>query len=248
MTAPTKPNISTPRTLPTLIVALDFPDARSALGLRERLDGVVDFFKVGKELFTVAGPQVVDELRRSGARVFLDLKFHDIPNTVGRAVAAASRLGVDLVDVHASGGVAMMSAAAESARRESQGNHRTEVFAVTVLTHLADTDLRSIGVEGSSREQVVRLARLAQRSGLDGVVASAHEVASIQEATGNALAVLVPGVRPQWASQAHDQTRIATPAEVARAGARYIVVGRAITTQSDPRAAACRILEELESA
>ncbi|MGH9460031.1 MAG: orotidine-5'-phosphate decarboxylase [Vicinamibacteria bacterium] len=233
---------------PTLIVALDFPDPRPAFELRERLDGLVDFFKVGQELFTVAGPQVVEALCRSGARVFLDLKFHDIPTTVGQAVAAASRLGVDLVDVHASGGAAMMTAAAESARKESRDGRRTEVFGVTVLTHLADADLRSIGVAGGSREQVGRLARLAHRSGLDGVVASAHEVAAIREATGGGLAVLVPGVRPQWASQAHDQARTATPAEVARAGARYIVVGRAITTQADPRAAASRILDELVSA
>jgi len=121
------------------------------------------------------------------------------------------------------------------------------VFGVTVLTHLADEDLRSVGVAGGSQEQVVRLARLAHRSGLDGVVASAHEVAAVREATEDELAVLVPAVRPEWASQAHDQARIATPAEVARDGARYIVVGRAITTQSDPRAAALRVLDELES-
>ncbi len=235
-------------TPPTLIVALDFPDPRPALELRDRLDGLVEYFKVGKELFTVAGPQVVEALCRSGVRVFLDLKFHDIPNTVGRAVAAASQLGVNLVDVHASGGTAMMTAAAESALEERQEGHRTLVFGVTVLTHLADEDLRSVGVAGGSREQVVRLARLAHRSGLDGVVASAHEVAAVREATEDELAVLVPGVRPEWASQAHDQTRIATPAEVARSGARYIVVGRAITTQADPRAAALRVLDELESA
>lgn len=238
-------------TPPTLIVALDFPDPRPALELRDRLDGLVDYFKVGKELFTVAGPQVVEALCASGVRVFLDLKFHDIPNTVGRAVAAASRLGVNLVDVHASGGTAMMTAAAESVLEESEASrerHRTLVFGVTVLTHLADEDLRSVGVAGGSREQVVRLARLAHRSGLDGVVASAHEVAAVREATEDELAVLVPGVRPEWASQAHDQARIATPAEVARAGARYIVVGRAITTQADPRAAAIRVLDELESA
>ena len=235
-------------TPPTLIVALDFPDPRPALELRDRLDGLVEYFKVGKELFTVAGPQVVEALCHSGVRVFLDLKFHDIPNTVGRAVAAASRLGVHLVDVHASGGSAMMTAAAEAALEESPDGHRTLVFGVTVLTHLADEDLRSVGVAGGSREQVVRLARLAHRSGLDGVVASAHEVAAVREATEDELAVLVPGVRPEWASQAHDQARIATPAEVARAGARYSVVGRAITTQADPRAAALRVLDELESA
>jgi orotidine-5'-phosphate decarboxylase len=209
---------------------------------------VVDFFKVGNELFTAGGPDVVEALRHSGARVFLDLKYHDIPNTVGRAVAAACQLGVSLVDVHASGGKAMMTAAAESARAAGPRDSRPLVFAVTVLTHLGDDELPSLGVQAASGEQVVRLARLAHRCGLDGVVAAAAEVADVREATDDELAVLVPGVRPSWASQAHDQTRVATPTDAARAGARYIVVGRAITGQADPRAAALRILEEIDSA
>ncbi len=231
---------------PSLIVALDYPDLRAALELRERLTGVVDFFKVGSELFTAGGPEVVEALRGAEAYVFLDLKFHDIPNTVGRAIAAASELGVSLVDVHASGGAAMLKAAMESA--SNSGGSRPLVFGITVLTHLADEDLATLGVKDASREQAVRLARLAHRCGLDGVVAAAAEAADIREATADELEVLVPGVRPTWASRTHDQTRVATPADAARAGARYIVVGRAITGQPDPRAAAVRILEEIESA
>jgi orotidine-5'-phosphate decarboxylase len=233
---------------PTLIVALDVAEARSALELREKLAGVVDFFKVGSELYTAAGPHVVKELCRSEARVFLDLKFHDIPNTVSGAVAAACRLGVSLVDVHASGGKAMMSAAAESVRTSASDAPRPLLFAVTVLTHLGDDDLASLGLRNESRSQVVRLAELALECGVDGVVASAAEVTAIRDATGDRLAVLVPAVRPAWANQAHDQKRVATPAEAARAGAGYVVVGRAITKQPDPRAAASRILEELASA
>jgi len=231
---------------PTLIVALDVSDVDHALALRERLAGLVDHFKVGSELFTSAGPPVVEALTRSGARTFLDLKFHDIPTTVGRAVAAACRWGVSLVDVHASGGETMMAAAAEAAR--AGGNPPPLVFAVTVLTHLGDEDLGALGYRGVAREQAVRLARLAHQSGLDGVVASAEEVRAIREATEDELSVLVPGVRPEWARAQHDQKRVATPADVARAGARYVVVGRAITAQADPSLAASRILEEMASA
>jgi orotidine-5'-phosphate decarboxylase len=233
--------------LPILIVALDVPDKDQALSLCDRLKGLVDCYKVGSELFTAAGPGVVEALTRSGARVFLDLKFHDIPNTVGRAVTVAGRWGVHIVDVHTSGGTAMMKAAVESARHSGADGERPLVYGVTVLTHLGDEDLSEIGFGSTSREQVVRLAHLAQESGLDGVVASAHEVLAIREATGDELGTLVPGVRPAWAGATHDQKRVATPADVARAGARYIVVGRAITSQADPRDAASRILEEIES-
>jgi orotidine-5'-phosphate decarboxylase len=219
-----------------------------ALSLRDRLAGLVDYYKVGSELFTGAGPAVVEALGCSGARVFLDLKFHDIPNTVGKAVAAASRWGVHIVDVHTSGGEAMLKAAVESAREAGSGGTRPLVFGVTVLTHLGDGDLSELGLRSSSQEQVVRLARLASRCGLDGVVASAHEVRAIREATDDALEVLVPGVRPAWAAATHDQKRVATPTDVVRAGARYIVVGRAITSQTDPRESASRILEEIEKA
>jgi orotidine-5'-phosphate decarboxylase len=228
-----------------LIVALDVPTADAALALREELDGVVDFFKVGKELFTAAGPAVLERL--SPARIFLDLKFHDIPKTVAGAVASACRHRVAIVDVHASGGRAMMEAAVGAARACRDGSPPL-VFGVTVLTHLSDDDLAALGFRDGSREQVVRLARLAGESGLDGVVSSPLEVTLIREACGDALLVLVPGVRPDWASDSHDQKRVATPREAARAGASYVVVGRAVSLAPSPRDAAKRILDELGSA
>jgi orotidine-5'-phosphate decarboxylase len=230
---------------PELIVALDVDTVDEALRLRDALSPVVDFFKVGKELFTLAGPGILGEL--SEGRIFLDLKFHDIPATVRGAVRAAARLGVELVDVHASGGRAMMKAAAAAARESSGGKARPLVFGVTVLTHLGDEDLEELGIAGGSARQVVRLARLAAESGLDGVVASAWEAQAVHEASEGRLKVLVPGVRPHWASVPHDQKRVATPAEAAREGASYVVVGRAITRQPHPREAAERILEELSA-
>ena len=236
-----------------LIVAVDVDTLDKALRLRDELSDVVDLFKVGKELFTAVGPCILEELTAS--RVFLDLKFHDIPNTVAGAVAVAARAGVSIVDVHAAGGRAMMEAASAATREGAASNKagmagmaRPRVFGVTVLTHLADDDLREVGIASSSEEQVVRLARLAAESGLDGVVASPLEIRAVREATNGQLVVLVPGVRPAWAAASHDQKRVATPAEVARAGARYIVVGRAITKHKDPRDAAQKIRAELESA
>ena len=223
-----------------LIVALDVPSLDEARALRDELMDAVDLFKVGKELFTAAGPAVLDEL--SGARVFLDLKYHDIPNTVAGAVASAASRGVEIVDVHASGGRAMLSAAVASARRAESP---PRVFGVTVLTHLADEDLRDVGVEASSEAQVVRLAKLAAECGLDGVVASPLEIEAVRDATDEKLDLLVPGVRPEWAGESHDQKRVATPGDAARAGARYVVVGRAITKQASPRDAALRIQDEL---
>jgi orotidine-5'-phosphate decarboxylase len=227
---------------PELIVALDVPTLSDALALRDELAGIVGFFKVGKELFTAVGPEILREL--APARVFLDLKFHDIPKTVAGAVAAAARHGVAIVDVHASGGKAMMSAAAAAAR-ESGGHDRPVVLGVTVLTHLGDDDLEALGFREKSREQVLRLSRLAAESGLDGVVASALELEAIREALGERLQILVPGVRPDWSKDSHDQKRVATPGDAARLGATYVVVGRAIALDRSPRAAAERILEEL---
>ena len=230
---------------PELIVALDVPTLSDALALRDELAGIVGFFKVGKELFTAVGPEILREL--APARVFLDLKFHDIPKTVAGAVAAAARHGVAIVDVHASGGKAMMSAAAAAAR-ESGGHDRPVVLGVTVLTHLGDDDLEALGFREKSREQVLRLARLAAESGLDGVVASALELEAIREALGERLQILVPGVRPDWSKDSHDQKRVATPGDAARLGATYVVVGRAIALDPSPRAAAERILDELSEA
>lgn len=227
---------------PELIVALDVPTLSRALALRDELQGVVGFFKVGKELFTAVGPEILREL--APARVFLDLKFHDIPKTVAGAVAAAARHGVAIVDVHASGGKAMMSAAAAAAR-EAAGADRPVVLGVTVLTHLGDDDLEALGFREKSREQVLRLARLAAESGLDGVVASALEVEAIRKALGDGFQILVPGVRPEWSKDSHDQKRVATPGDAARLGASYVVVGRAIALDPSPREAAERILDEL---
>jgi orotidine-5'-phosphate decarboxylase len=229
---------------PDLIVALDSPTLGEALALRERLDSVVDFFKVGKELFTAVGPEVLRAL--APARVFLDLKFHDIPKTVAGAVAAAAHQGVAIVDVHASGGKAMMEAASDAAK--AGGGPRPEVFGVTVLTSLGDEDLEEIGFREGSRAQVLRLARLAAESGLDGVVASALEAEAIREAHGDRLKILVPGVRPSWSKDGHDQKRVATPGDAARLGASYVVVGRAIALDPSPRAAAERVLQELAEA
>ncbi len=230
---------------PDLIVALDVPGLEQALVLREKLDGIVDFFKVGKELFTAEGPEILRKLRPG--RFFLDPKFHDIPKTVSGAVAAAARQGVSIVDVHCSGGREMMRVAAEAARSAGP-EQRPLVFGVTVLTHLGDEDLEELGFRDRSRAQVVRLARLAAESGLDGVVASALEVEAIREAVGESLQILVPGVRPDWAEARHDQKRVATPGDAARFGASHVVVGRAITLSASPRDAAARILEELRSA
>jgi orotidine-5'-phosphate decarboxylase len=230
---------------PELIVALDVPTLSQALALRDELAGVVGFFKVGKELFTAVGPEILREL--APARVFLDLKFHDIPKTVAGAVAAAARHGVAIVDVHASGGKAMMSAAAKAAR-EGGGIEGPVVLGVTVLTHLGDDDLEVLGFREKSREQVLRLARLAAESGLHGVVASALEVEAIREALGDRFQILVPGVRPEWSKDSHDQKRVATPGDAARLGATYVVVGRAIALDRSPRTAAERILEELSRA
>jgi orotidine-5'-phosphate decarboxylase len=228
--------------MPTeLIVGLDLDTRDQALEAVQACDECM-WFKIGSQLFTRCGPDIVHAVRDRGKDVFLDLKFHDIPNTVAGAVSAAARHGVDILDVHASGGTEMMKSAAEAARASKK---KPLVFAVTILTHLGDGDLERLGFREGSRGQVARLAALAAESGLDGVVASAWEVDAIRAAAGDALRILVPGVRPEWAKAGHDQKRIATPGEVARSGASYAVVGRAITLAPSPRDAAKRILEEI---
>lgn len=230
---------------PNLIVALDVNNLDDALRLRDELEGVADYFKIGKELFTAVGPEILCRLQ--DVNIFLDLKFHDIPNTVAGAVRAAGRHGVDLLDIHVAGGKAMMRAAM-AAVGGAEGNKRPLVFGVTVLTHLSDDDLGDLGFLGTTEELVTGMAQLAAKCGLDGIVASAREIAHVREATNDSLAVLVPGLRPSWASSPDDQKRIATPGEAARAGASYVVVGRAITRQSQPADAAKRILEEMDVA
>ena len=220
---------------PRVIVALDFPDMMSAFALASRLDPQVCALKVGKELFTVAEAGLVRELVRRGFRVFLDLKFHDIPNTVAQACAAATRLGVWMIDVHAAGGAAMLTAAREAVATTAaaEGRARPLLIAITVLTSLDASDLAAIGVAGTAEAQVLRLAKLAQASGLDGVVCSAHEAASLRAACGASFKLVTPGIRPAGTA-ANDQVRIMTPKAAIAAGADYLVIGRAITAAGDP--------------
>ena len=221
-----------------VIVGLDFPDAASALALVERLDPGECGVKIGKELFTSAGPDVVRACVARGFRVFLDLKFHDIPNTVGQACAAATRLGVWMLNVHASGGPSMLDAAREgvdSVAREL-GRRAPLLIGVTVLTSLSDDDLAKVGVRDSAEAQTLRLARLVQAHGLDGVVCSPREVPALRAATGAGFLLVTPGIRMDDA-QADDQTRIAAPEMAVRAGSDYLVVGRPITRASDARQA-----------
>ena len=240
-----------------LVVAVDTGDLDEALRLRDRLGDAADFYKIGKELFTAAGPRAVAAFADAG-RVFLDLKFHDIPATVAGAVRSAAALGADLVDLHASGGRPMIEAAAAALRepprpRAAGPPPRTPgdpplLLAVTVLTHLDPPAASEVFPGVSIADQVLRLAALSVEAGADGVVASAEEAPLLRERLGDAPVLLVPGVRPSWAGETHDQRRVATPAEAARRGANYLVVGRAVTRSPDPAAAARRIREETESA
>jgi orotidine-5'-phosphate decarboxylase len=219
---------------PRVIVALDFPDARSALDLAARLDPPACAVKVGKELFTAAGPELVRELVRRGFRVFLDLKFHDIPNTVAQACAAATRLGVWMINVHAAGGGAMLTAARDAVTKAAADRGaRPLLVAVTLLTSLDAGDLAAIGVAGTAEAQVLRLARLAQANGIDGVVCSAQEAPMLRTACGSQFKLITPGIRPAGTA-AHDQARIMTPEAAIAAGADYLVIGRAITAAPDP--------------
>jgi orotidine-5'-phosphate decarboxylase len=202
-------------------------------------------FKVGSQLFTTEGPRAVQKLAGLGFDIFLDLKFHDIPNTVAGAVAAAAKLPrVRLVNVHASGGVEMMRAARQAAGNEKS---RPALLAVTILTSLDAKALRAIGMSGSAASRAVALAKLAKKAGMDGVVASAQEVRAIRQACGPKFLIVVPGIRPA-ATSANDQSRIATPAEAIRAGADYLVVGRPITASRDARTAALAVANEIATA
>jgi orotidine-5'-phosphate decarboxylase len=228
-----------------LIIALDVASAAEAVRLAEKLRGHVGLFKVGSQLFTAEGPVVARHLAALGEKVFLDLKFHDIPNTVRAAAREAARLGVTMLNVHASGGQKMMQAALEGSREGGSGRDRSLVLAVTVLTSLGSDELAEIGLNGGAEVAAVRLARLAQVAGLDGVVTSPREIETIRRACGPNFVVVTPGVRPANAA-AHDQTRIATPEQAIRGGADYVVVGRPITAAADPVAAADVIVAEME--
>jgi orotidine-5'-phosphate decarboxylase len=225
-----------------LIVALDVPTTADAKGLVDRLAGEVGMFKVGSQLFTATGPDFVRELIARGEKVFLDLKYHDIPNTVAGAVSEAARLGVSLVDVHALGGKAMLEAGV--AALPAMG---ARLLAITILTSHDDQTLGEIGVASPVPSSVLSLARLARAAGVDGVVASPHETALIREACGSNFLIVTPGIRPSGAARG-DQARPATPGAAVKAGADYIVVGRPITEASDPAAAARAIVREIEGA
>lgn len=231
-----------------IIVALDSPDAAPARALLDRLDPAQCGVKIGKELFTAAGPDVVRDCVARGFRVFLDLKFHDIPNTCAQACAAATRLGVWMLNVHASGGAAMLAAARRAVDETAARMTRKPplLIGVTVLTSLVAGDLAAIGVAGTPGEQVLRLAKLAQGCGLDGVVCSAHEAAALRAACGERFQLVTPGIRPAG-SAVQDQARVATPAEALRAGAHWLVIGRPITAAPDPAAALTSILASLST-
>ncbi|PIV48105.1 MAG: orotidine-5'-phosphate decarboxylase [Gallionellaceae bacterium CG02_land_8_20_14_3_00_60_115] len=224
---------------PRIIVALDYPQAAPALALAHRLQPALCRLKVGKELFTAAGPQLVGQLQRMGFEVFLDLKFHDIPNTAAQACKAAASLGVWMVNVHALGGRRMLEAA-----REALANieRRPKLIAVTVLTSMAQEDLHGIGISATPAELVLRLARLTRDSGLDGVVCSAQEAVGLRAECGAGFCLVTPGIRSADAA-ADDQSRIMTPRAALDAGASYLVIGRPITRAADPLA----VLEQISN-
>jgi orotidine-5'-phosphate decarboxylase len=232
-----------------ILVALDVDTADAAFALADKLRGVVGGFKIGNRLFTSHGPSVVEALVARGDRIFLDLKFHDIPHTVAGAVAAATRLGVWMVNVHASGGHAMMKAACDAADAEASrlSRPRPLVIAVTMLTSLSEETMSEIGVAGAMASQVGRLAVLAQSAGLDGVVASPQEIALIRSRCGPTFEIVTPGIRSA-SDDKGDQRRTMTAAEALSAGASYLVVGRPIIADPDPRAAAERIDAECRAA
>ena len=227
-----------------LIVALDMPDAPSALDLVRRLEGTCTWFKVGLELFVSAGPAVLESLLAQGFSLFLDLKFHDIPNTVGGAVRSAAKLGARMLTVHASGGPAMLSAARKALEDVTDP---PELLAVTMLTSMDSEQMKRVGLERSPAQEVNLLTQMTLESGIRGFVCSPQEVAAVRALAGADAAIVVPGIRPAGA-EVGDQKRIATPADTLRMGASYLVVGRPITQAADPAAAASAILAEMATA
>lgn len=229
---------------PRVIVALDYAAAAPALEFASRVDPSLCRLKVGKELFVAEGPRFVEQLVAKGFPVFLDLKFHDIPNTVAQACKVAASLGVWLTNVHAAGGLKMMAAAREAI---ASLPNRPKLIAVTVLTSMGPEDLRGIGIEAAPQDQVHRLAALTAEAGLDGVVCSAQEAGMLREARGGDFLLVTPGIRPAGSS-ADDQTRIMTPASAIAAGANYLVIGRPITQAADPVAVLQAINTEIHTA
>ena len=223
-----------------LIIALDFPDEASTLAMVDRLDPQLCRVKVGKELFTRCGPQLVRRIIATGFDVFLDLKFHDIPNTTAGAVKAAADLGVWMVNVHASGGMAML----EAARAAVEGPDPPLLIAVTVLTSMEESDLQQVGIQTEPEQQVVRLARLAFDAGLDGVVCSSRETTLLRNSLDHGFVLVTPGIRPAGDS-ADDQKRIETPETALRKGSNYLVIGRPVTQAADPSAKLKGIMQEI---
>ena len=224
-------------------MALDLPSAAGARQVVQTLGETVTTYKVGKQLFTAEGPGIVRDLVSSGRKVFLDLKFHDIPNTVAGAVRSAAELGVSMLTVHAAGGSKMLKAAVDAA---AQSAAKPMILAVTVLTSLSDSDLHEIGISGSVLAQVLRLGALARSAGCGGLVASAHEARELRRELGDGFEIITPGVRPAGAA-AGDQARVLTPAEAIQAGATRLVVGRPIVEAKNPQEAADGILDEINA-
>ena len=225
-----------------LIVALDVSSSAEANRIVTSLGDAVQFYKIGMQLYTAEGPPIVRELVASGKKVFLDLKYHDIPNTVGAAVCEAGKLGVSMLTVHAAGGTKMLKAAAEAAREDH--GHSLAILAVTVLTSMDEEQLNRTGVSGQLLDQVVRLGTLAIEAGCAGVVSSAHEVKALRAQLGDKFLAVTPGVRPTGTEHG-DQARVVTPAQAITAGATHIVVGRPITAAANPVIEAEKILKEI---
>ncbi len=221
-----------------LIVALDYSTPREALTLVDQLSGHVSFFKIGLQLYTIAGPEIVREVTATGAKIFLDLKLHDIPNTVAKAVAAAGDLHVEMLTVHLSGGRKMLEAAVAAAPPELL------LLGVTVLTSSDESTLQETGVSDSVAAQTLRLAQLGRTAGVNGLIASPHELRSLRNDLGEGVTIITPGVRPAWAA-ADDQKRFTSPAEAVRNGADYLVIGRPITAHKEPLEATRAIIAEL---
>jgi len=237
----------------SLIVALDFDSLSTAVKFAKQVADLVGMFKIGSQLFTTAGPEAVRQVADLGADIFLDLKFHDIPNTVAGAVLASAAMpGVQLVNVHALGGTAMLRAAAQAiSAAVPMGADRPRLLAVTILTSMDQKSVREVGIGGPPSTRVVKLAKLAQKAGVDGVVASVRETKAIRKACGREFLIVTPGVRPKekaGSADKDDQSRTATPREAIRAGADFIVVGRPILAAADPRAAAQEIVDEIAAA
>jgi orotidine-5'-phosphate decarboxylase len=243
MKIPSADQNTMPHDISPIVVALDYPTPKQAVEMAQQLDPTKCRVKVGKELFTASGPAILEQLHKLNFDVFLDLKFHDIPNTCAGAVAAAAELGVWMVNVHASGGERMMNAAAEAIANK---NNKPILIAVTVLTSMEQSDLAGIGLDISPQQQVERLAKLSKQSGMDGVVSSAQEIELIKDICGKDFLTITPGIRPAG-SASGDQRRIMTPEEAVSVGGDYLVIGRPITQSTNPKEVCLDIINSLQA-